>query len=295
MRKEIEISPYGSLLVYKREYTIEDVRSIIEEKKLKGLRIFAQLKDDRIPNLDFLGKYTFLEGLDITSVDDSSFIFLNNLVNLKSLTINVIGRNTIDLSHQANLENLTIQWRKGKIIGLENCTTITSLCLIDYAENDFTPIASLSNLEDMRVKTASIKSCYGIKNLTKLKNVLLANCRQLSELNELEKLKNLVSLSFDMCPQVKNYNQIGYLLNLEYLQIANCKEVSSINFIERLSHLKRLSLLGNTNISDGNLMPAKKIKEVFYKHRQHYNAVVENKNYDALEKNNIEKIKTSFR
>ena len=79
MDTEIEISPYGSLLVYKKEYSAKDVSTIIKEHKLRGLRIFAQLKDDRLYNLDFLRDFSFLEVLDITSIDDYSFDFLNKL------------------------------------------------------------------------------------------------------------------------------------------------------------------------------------------------------------------------
>jgi hypothetical protein len=294
MSKGIEISPYGSLLVYKKWYSAKDVLSIIQAHNLRGLRIFAQLKNDRLPDLDFLAEYTFLEALDITSVDDCNFRFLNKLENLKDLTVIVAGQNIIDLSNQTNLEILTIQWRKGKVLGLEKCNNIKSLCLVDYTEENFKPIRSLLNLEDLKVKTALIKNCYGIENLAKLKSLLLGNCKKLSEIEGVKELKRLTSLSFDLCPQIRNYNSIGYLSNLENLQIVDCKRVNSIKFIESLQSLKKLSLLG-TDVLDGDLMPAKNIKEVFYKHRKHYNVVIENKDYDNLVKSNLEKIKGLFK
>lgn len=291
MNTQIEISPYGSLLVYRKDYSVSDVSSIIKEHKLRGLRIFAQLKDDRLPNLDFLSDYSFLEVLDITSVDDGSFSFLNKLENLKELTINVTGDNIIDLSNQTNLESLSIQWRKGKVLGLDKCTKITSLCLVDYSEKDFYPISSLVSLEDLKVKTALINNLLGLENLTKLKSILLGNCKKLSSLNGLGILKNVTSLSFDLCPQIKNYDETGNLHNLENLQITDCKGVESIKFIESLAGLKRLSLLGNTDVLDGNLMPAKKVREVFYKHRKHYNITIDNVEYDNLVKSNLNKLK----
>lgn len=295
MNNEIEISPNGSLLVYKKEYSAKDVLSIIQRDNLRGLRIFAQLKDDRLSDLDFLSEYTFLEALDITSVDDSNFSFLNKLENLKDLTVNVPGQNIIDLSKQTELETLTIQWRKNKILGLEKCNKITSLCLVDYTEEDFKLIASLLNLEDLKVKTALIKNCSGIESLTKLKSILFGNCKKLSDIEGLKELKRLTSLSFDFCPQIRNYTSLGYLTNLEDLQIIDCKGVSSIKFIENLPALKKFSILGNTDVLDGDLMPAKKIKEVFYKHRKHYNVTIENKDYDSLVKSNLEKIKRLFK
>ncbi|RAV97598.1 hypothetical protein [Pseudochryseolinea flava] len=295
MNNGIEISPYGSLLVYKKGYTAEEVLSIIRQHNLRGLRIFAQLKDDRLPDLDFLSEYNFLEALDITSVDDSSFSFLDKLGNLKHLTVNCPGQNIIDLSKQTELETLTLHWRKGKIFGLEKCNRINSLCLVDYTEEDFKPVASLLNLEDLKVKTALITTCRGLENLTKLKSILLGNCKKLSEIDGLKDLKRLIHLSFDLCPQIRNYTPLRYLINLETLQIVDCKGVSSIRFIENLPALKRILLLGNTDVLDGDLMPARNIKEVFYKHRKHYNATIENKDKDNLVKSNVEKIKGLFK
>lgn len=295
MNTEIEISPYGSLLVYRKEYSLNDVKTIIKEHKLRGLRIFAQLKNDRLPNLDFLSDYSFLEVLDITSVDDSSFNFLHKLEKLKELTISVPGDNIIDLSYQTNLESLIIEWRKNKILGLEKCNKIRTLCLIDYTEKDFMPVSSLLSLEDLKVKTAIVNNLNGLVKLTNLKSILLGNCKKLKSLDGIADLKNVTSLSFDLCPLIENYDELGNLPNLENLQLTDCNSVSSIRFIERLSALKKLSLLGNTDILDGDLIPAKKIKEVFYKDRKHYNIRIENNNYDSLLKNNLNKIKGLFK
>jgi hypothetical protein len=204
-------------------------------------------------------------------------------------------KNIIDLSNQTNLESLSIQWRKGNILGLDKCNKVTLLCLVDYSEKDFYPISSLVNLEDLKVKTSLMNNCFGIENLTKLKSILLGNCKKLSSLDGLGILKNVTSLSFDLCPQIKNYDEIGNLHNLENLQITDCKGVGSIKFIENLTALKRLSLIGNTDILDGDLLPAQKVKEVFYKHRKHYNIKIDNEEYDSLVKSNLNKLKGLFK
>lgn len=295
MEKHIEISPYGNMLVYKKGYSAEFVHKVIIENKLSGLRIFDHL--DKLESLDFLSEFNFLEKLDIDCMYDQDYSFLKNLLSLKSLGIGPSTKknNVIDLSNQINLENLAIQWRKGKVFGLEKCHNITSLCLIGYTEENFYPITSMLNLEDLKVKTALIKNCHGVENLDKLKSVLLGNCKKLSQIEGLKDLKSLTSLSFDLCPQIRNYTPLGYLTNLENLQITDCKGVSSIKFIENLPALKKFSLLGNTDVLDGDLVPAKNIKEVFYKHRKHYNLIIENKDYDNFVKSNLEKIKGLFK
>jgi hypothetical protein len=292
MDKSIEISPFGNNLMFKSEYNKEFVFRVLKEGNLDGIKINTRW--EQLTDLSFLTEYDFLESLDIVGVSDFDFKFLFSLKKLKKLSISIVGNNVIDISNQKNLETLSIQWRKGKILGLEKCTKITSLCLVEYLENDFTPLSSLFSLEDLKVKTALVNNCGGLESLTKLKSIMFGNCKKLSSLDGLGNLKNITSIFFDLCPQIKNYDEIGNLHKLEYLQIKDCKGLDSIKFIDRLVSLKKLSLLGNTDILDGDLVPAKKVKEVFYKHRKHYNVAIENKEYDSLVKSNLNKLKGIF-
>lgn len=293
MEKNIEISLFGNNLMFKTGYTKDLVFSIIKEKKLEGLKINTRWEG--IKSLDFLSEYEFIESLEIVGNNDFDFSFLFSLKNLKKLSISIVGNNPIDFSNQTNLEMLTIQWRKGNIIGLDKCSNMSTLCLVDYVEDDFTSINKLINLNDLKVKTASIKKLNGIENFVNLKHLLLGNCKKLTSIDELKSLSNLISLSFELCSQIKDYFQIGSLSNLENLKITDCKGIDSIKFIENLSSLKMLSLLGNTDVLDGDLIPAKNIKEVFYKHRKHYNIKIENIDNEELVKRNLEKIRNLFK
>jgi hypothetical protein len=293
MENNIEISPFGNNLMFKSGYTKDFVFTTLKERHLDGIKINTRWEN--LVDLSFLSDYQFLESLDIVGVRDFDFSFLLSLKKLKKLSISIAGNNEIDLSNQTNLESLSIQWRKGKILGVEKCVKITSLCLVDYSEKDFIPVSSLRSLEVLKVKTALVNNCDGLENLTKLKSILLGNCKKLSSLEGLGKLNNVTSISFDLCPQIKNYDEIGNLHKLEDLQITDCKGVGSIKFIESLVRLEKLSLLGNTDILDGDLMPAKKVKEVFYMHRNHYNVTIDNKEYDSLVKNNLNKLKGLFK
>jgi hypothetical protein len=294
LKKEIEISPYGSLLVYRKGYSLDFVRATIQKKNLKGLRIFAQLKEDKLESLDFLREYTFLEALDITTVDDFDFSFLSELKELKELTISTVGKNKIDLSSQINLETLAIHWRKGGILGIEKCQNLISLCLIDFKENDFSVISQLLQIKKLVVKTASINTLNGMQNFQFLESLLLGNCRSLKSIEEITHLKELTSLDIELCSKIEDYNFIGSLYNLKSLDINDCKGVNSIKFIQSLHQLQKVALLGTTDILDGDMTPAKNIKEVFYYHRKHYNLKIENKDFDDLRARNMKKIKDLF-
>jgi hypothetical protein len=191
----IEISPFGSLLVYKKGYTPQFVFETIQQQNLNGLRIFIQFKEDKLSDLEFLTDYSFLGTLDITSVDDYNFNFLSALNGLKKLSINVHGKNPIDLSNQKNLESLTINWRKG-IKGIDQCQNLKKLCLVDFKEADLLAIKELKNLEELLIKTATIKYLNGLESLKLLAKIVIGNCKNLTSIRAID---GLTSLSYLEC------------------------------------------------------------------------------------------------
>lgn len=96
----------------------------------------------------------------------------------------------------------------------------------------------------------------------------------------------------DACPNINDYEEVTGLPNLETLSLTDCGKVQSLKFIERYPSLQNLSLLGNTVIVDGDLVPAKRVKSVEHKHYNHYNIKLENPSYNQHVANNLEKIKT---
>ena len=290
----IEIAPFDNLLVYKKEYTPEIVLRIMTERKLGGLRIFAVLKDDRLESLDFLREFSFLERLDITSALDYDFGVLQDLAKLKKLSISTDGSNEINLSNLHELGYLSIKWRK-KITGLENCTKLSSLTLIEFKERDLQKIQGLTNLVELRIKTGTIENLSGAEKLMNLQSLNLGNCKKLQSIKAINHLLNLKELYLDACPNINDYDEVTDLPNLETLSLTDCGKVQSLKFIERYTALQKLSFLGNTVIVDGDLVPAKRIKSVEHKHYSHYNVKLENPSYNQNIKNNLDKIKNRFK
>lgn len=290
MGSNIEISPYGSLLVYKKGYTKEYISKTIEEKSLRGLRIFAVLNQDRLSDTEFLKDYRFLEALDVTSVNDLDFSFLTALDGLKELSINVQGANKIDLRNQVNLEFLNLGWRKN-IQALEYCKDLKELTLWDYKEHDLSPFQMLDNLEKLVVKTASIKNLKGLENLGSLRLIRLGNCRSLRSISSLNGLKNLREIEIESCTKIEDYESLTDLPALEDLIIINGKGIRSIHFIDNFPELKNLSLLGNTNVMDGDMVPASRVEDVVTSYRRHYNLKIENPRVAVIYRKNMEFLK----
>ena len=70
---KVEISEYGSLLMYKIGYSSNFIFNTIKANRLSGLSIFTDPMEEPPKNLDFLVECSFLEELSITSCVDYEF------------------------------------------------------------------------------------------------------------------------------------------------------------------------------------------------------------------------------
>ncbi|MDT3739834.1 MAG: hypothetical protein RO257_10090 [Candidatus Kapabacteria bacterium] len=281
---EITIAPYAPLLNYKKWYTPEFVEETINKMNLKGMRIFAHLKDQKLESLDFLKEYTFLKELHISCIDEHDYNFLKYLSNLKGLRIDqsITEKNTIDLRNLVNLEYLHIYWRK-KIIGLEKCKKLKKILLWSFKEKDLCKLHELENLNEIRIGTASIQSFDGVQNMQNLENIIIGNCRYLKSIKAVNSLQNLKILDFDTCSKIEDYDSLTDLPILEKLVIKNCKDIKSIQFLKNLPSLKKLIISANSKILDGDVKPAQHIDWVFIRQWKHYNMISKNSKEEGME------------
>jgi len=248
MKLPIEVSEYGNLLMFKREYSTETVRNVIESRKLNGLRIFDHW--DPIESTKFIRDFKFLTRLELAFRYDQDYSFLSDLPQLKHLSIgpSYPMENPINLSHQVNLKYLALQWRKNRIHGLDACVNLEDLCLIEFKDVDLKLIANLTNITRLRIKTGSMKSLEGIEQLKKLEVLELGNCRGLRLISSLNGLPELKSVRIESCRKIVDYSQLEDLPTLSTLQLVNCGPVPAVEFKKKLPNLTNLQLLGNTKI-----------------------------------------------
>lgn len=132
---------------------------------------------------------------------------------------------------------------------------------------------------------------HGAINLVNLQHIYIGNCKKLKSVKDLNHLPNLKELCFDVCPNINDFVELNDLPNLDVLSLTDCGKVKSLSFLRYFKSLSKLSLLGNTVIVDGDLLPAKHLKSVEHKHYSHYNVKLENRSYNQNIANNIGKIK----
>jgi len=249
-KKTFEISEYGNLLMYDRKYSAADVRTIIETNQLCGLRIFDFW--DPLRSLDFLREYTFLKQLEITCRDDQNFSFLSDLLQLNHFSVGPSHpmKNRIDLSAQANLRYLAVQWNTNKITGLSECRSVEDLCLVEFPNDDLKVVFDLQRIKRLRIKTGRMKSLEGIEGLKNLEDLEIGNCRRLLSISHLNGLEKLRRIRIESCRKIQDIESLRSLPSLSTLEFVNCGEIPDLDYDARFPNLKKVDVLGKTRIKN---------------------------------------------
>lgn len=294
MKYDVKLAPYGNMLLFKNGYTAEFVEKVIKEMNLDGLRIFDDL--DPHDSTKFLKDFVFLRKLNMHIAFAQDYSFLEYLENLEDLNIgdtyNLIG--VIDLKNLIKLKDFGVQWKKGKILNIQNCINIESIFIDSFNESDLSIFGNNTKIKSFRMKVGKISSLKGIDKFKNLQFLELANCPKLTDISDIHSLKEIKNINLYNCSKVFDFDILAELPNLESLSIDNCKDIKSIKFIDKLEKIKILSVNENTNILDGDTIPAKRLEEFYSMHRKHYNEKVINPIIEERRKRNIAKIKSMY-
>ena len=95
------------------------------------------------------------------------------------------------------------------------------------------PLKGLNNLEELEIKTGSMKTLDGIA--------------------EYPNLKKLEELWLHACSKVADYESLLEFPNLKFVWIKGAKKVSTIRFLKKSTKLNFLSIGYNTEILDKDL------------------------------------------
>src|SRR3989339_771511 len=144
---EIVKGKFSDAVLFTSEHTPEQIDKIMHDGSYKEiyLRCFYN------PNYDFsfLTKYShYLEGLEIVGATNKNYHFVNQMINLKYLNLQVYSDDEIDLNNFVHLENCIIQWQK-TIKNLFYCLSLKSLSM-SYDKKDLDKFSNLVNLENLK-------------------------------------------------------------------------------------------------------------------------------------------------
>jgi len=223
-------------------------------------------------NIDFLRTIPFLRGLLFISyaVEDGSPI--NDLHELRSLTVGYIGKTAIDFGHLPNLEACYMV-RGIKYVGLHTLKKITNLSFSNYQEKTIVPLLGLTTLERLGLSTSQITSLAGISQLTNLSALMLANLTKLTSLHGIDGLKNLETLEISGCRKIGSIRELENLRRLKRLELIRCGEIESLKPLTGLPMLEKFYFYEDTNIMDGDISVLETLpmlNHTAFKNRKHY-------------------------
>jgi hypothetical protein len=271
-----------NLLRFRNKYSIDECKSLIDKYNLDGLEIFADLSDDKLDTLDFLSDFQFVKKLRLCTIFDYNYDFLTKLVNLEGLSLDIPFAKVVDLTNLHNLKHLDVTIDKLKITGLEQLFNLEFIGLFSFREKNFDRIKNLINLNQIKVKTASIKNLEGIENLQKLDEILLANCRSLRDISQLTNLQNIKKVFFDSCTKIKDFDILAEIPSIEEIAFVNCKDIKSIKFFDKLPNLQKFVLTANSYIVDNDLNPAVRLPLLRCNPRKTYNIELVNTHFNSF-------------
>lgn len=245
-------------------YTIQITRENLESI------ISLSFNAKGITNISGIENFGYLEVLSFWHEKIEDFSPIENLVNLKSLSIDYNSpkiENINFLNKLVQLTSLSIcadSYIRGTARGntikdisaLQNMSNLKSLSLAQNEISDITPLKDLSGLTSLNLEGAPIKDVSVLCNLNNLKELHLESCE--IDDNDLEYICNLTNLTSLYLGNINyEYNNINNiepikkLTNLTTLRLDN-NNITDITALSDLVNLKNLALRGN-NIS--NLEP----------------------------------------
>ena len=222
----------------------------IRKKNIKGLYL-NYAKGFQCDSFDFLTQLDDLEMLHIVYTPVQSLSQIEQLVNLKALSISCHWKDKLDLSNLGNLQRCFLGYDKGAD-SIFNCRSLRYLYIDEFKLKSFEQLESLEKLEYLTIGNASFNEPEITGSLKKLRKLVFLNCRKLDHLNGLEQLNNLEWLTIDGSKKIESINELSSLKQLSVLQLSNNKTIASLSPIKGLKQLRALCFFGDTVISDGD-------------------------------------------
>lgn len=138
---------------------------------------------------------------------------------------------------------------------IKNCKKLEKLDLssqfssLEYRElSDISPLANLTNLKVLRLKSNDIQDVSVLKNLTNLEELDLFGNRKIKSIEGFEKLTNLKKLFLNRTRSIKDITPLKECKNLQQLSIQGNK-VDNIDALKDHKNLEKLDISSN-NIKD---------------------------------------------
>jgi hypothetical protein len=100
--------------------------------------------------------------------------------------------------------------------------------------------------------------------MSKLEHIGIGYNLKMESIRWLEDNNSLISVAFQNCKNIKDWEKIGSLEKIEKLVMENCGELPSLSFLQQLTSLKEIRIIGTTNVKDGKIKELMKMPQLNY-------------------------------
>jgi hypothetical protein len=197
----MEINNFKVASVYDGNLIHESIK-IINEGQANGINFnFGKNFPQNIDEVKFNTNIKYVQINDYSW--DFNYSAINSLMNLEHLSIYTKDKIEINYSNFPFLKSTAITWRPNAKT-LFNCVNLERLFIGGYNETDLSRFKYLKNLKYLRINTGSLKSLNGIEKLEGIETLLLSQPTKLEDIRGIELLPNLNHIQINNCRNIKN-------------------------------------------------------------------------------------------
>ncbi|CAN1245418.1 Disease resistance protein L6 [Linum grandiflorum] len=219
-----------------------------------------RLVDVGVTEIHSLGELRMLEVLEISESHVGNLYGLDNLVQLKELTLKKCHRleNLPSLSNLIKLHSLVIikcSLLCEKVTGLGRLISLKTLKMIGCTSlrrlPDLSGLEKLEKLEKLRMRNCkSIKELPDMSGLKNLKELDVSQCSRLTKVVGLDKLEELRGLNMCGCESIKKLPDMSGLKNLMYLNLKGCIHLKDVKGLQKLKNLGYMEMAKRLKIEE---------------------------------------------
>ena len=180
---------------------------------------------------------------------------------VNQLGVSTIPKNSIDISIFKNLCYLGIDWNNKIESEVNEISNLSELGITSYKYKDLTNLNCIGQLKGLNLLQGNLVSLEGIN--PNLETLSLVRVRNYSDLETINKLKNLKELHCTNIKKAKGIIKLESLNKLESIHVVDCSCILNLKNIKKLKHLKKIWFNGeHTNINWEEIIPIPYLKLV---------------------------------
>lgn len=226
-------------------------------------------------DLSFLKDYPPLEALQISAIRLKSVAGLEHQRFIRELDLQTYAKGKVDWRVFERLESVVCE--SHLFTGTAwDCVQLRELFLVSCRESGWSNLNRLCNLKELELSGSTIETLGGLE-LTGLTKLGLYHANKLTDLQGVERLQHLRTLSLDSCKRLHSLSPITGLKELQELNIIDCGHTQTIACCRSLQALERLRFYGSV-VSDGKIrcvLDLPNLRELSFDNRKEYDVTAE--------------------